>query len=116
MIICSSILEERTQEFTEYLNLRLGRMMERKEVVIEQAEKPGIIVESYDIQKAHCMGRKRSLRTKPRPIIARFVKFKNRNNFLFSKSMLKDCNDEKFKNAFMIEDLTPLRSKLLIYV
>ena len=35
---------------------------------------------------------------------------------MFSKSKLKECNDEKFKNAFITEDLTPLRSKLLNYV
>ena len=62
------------------------------------------------------MGRKRSPRAKPRPIIARFVKCKHRNDVLFSKSKLQECNDEKFKNAFITEDLTPLRSKLLNYV
>ena len=39
----------------------------------------------------------------------------NRND-IFSKSKLKECNDEKFKNAFITEDLTPLRSKLLNYM
>ena len=62
------------------------------------------------------MGRKRSPRAKPRPIIARFVKYKHGNDVLFSKSKLKECNDEKFENAFITEDLTPLCSKLLNYV
>ena len=75
----------------------MGRKDDGKEVVIKMAEKLGIKVESYDIQRSHRMGRKRSLRAKPRPIIARFVKFKHRNDFLVSKSRQKDCNDEKIK-------------------
>ena len=87
-----------------------------EEVVVELAEKLGITLESYDIQRAHRLGRMRSPRAKSCPIISRFVKYKHRNDILFSKLKLKECNDEKFKNAFITEDLTALRSKLLNYV
>ena len=51
---------------------------------------------------------------KPRPIIARFLSFKKRNDFLFSKSKLK--TSERFPDIYLTEDLTQLRYKLLNYV
>ena len=111
------------QQYSRRENIRIHGIPEPKDkkddgekVVVELAEKLGITLDSYDIQRAHRLGRMRSPRAKPRPIIARFVKYKHRNDILFSKSKLKECNDEKFKNAFITEDLTPLRSKLLNYV
>ena len=77
-----------------YLSLRGRKMMEKKLVVVELAEKLGINIESYDIQRAHRLGRKGSP-------IAKFVKYKHRNDILFSKSKLKNCNDGKFNNAFI---------------
>ena len=85
-------------------------------MVVEPAEKLDIKIESYDIQRAHRLGRKRLPMAKPCPIIVRFVKYKHQNDILFSKSKLKNCNNGKFNNAFITEDLTPLRSKLLNYV
>ena len=111
------------QQYSRRKNIRIHGKPELKDkkdggekVVVELAEKVAITLESYDIQRAHRLVRMRSPRAKPRPIIARFVKYKHRNDILFSKSKLKECNDEKFKNAFITEDLTPLRSKLLNYV
>ena len=48
---------------------------------------------------------------RPRPVIARFVNYKKRNEFIYAKSKLKDL--ESYTNAFITEDVTPLRSKLL---
>ena len=86
-----------------------GKKDDGEGVVFELAEKLGIKVESYDTQRAQRIVRKRSPRAKPLPIIARFIKFKHRNDVLFSKCKLKDCNDEKFKNAFITRNLTPHR-------
>ena len=44
------------------------------------------------------------------------VSYKKRSEFLFAKSNLRKSTDEKFKTAFITEDITPLRSKLLNYV
>ena len=85
-------------------------------MVVDLAEKLGINIESYDIQRAHRLGRKRSPLAKPRPIIAKFVKYKHGNDTSFSKSKLKNCINGKFYNEFIAEDLTLLRSKLLNYV
>ena len=111
------------QQYSTRENIRIHGKPEPKDkkddgekVIVELAEKLGVTLESYDIQRSHRLGRMRSPRAKPRPIIARFVKYKHRNDILFSKSKLKECNDEKFKNAFITEDLKPLRSKLLNYV
>ena len=57
---------------------------------------------------------KTSRNAKPRPVIVRFVSYQKRNEFLFEKSKLK--KSMHFGNAFITEDLTPLRSKLLRYV
>ena len=51
---------------------------------------------------------------KTRPIIARFLSFKKRNEFLFSKSKVK--TSERFPNIYLTEGLTHLRYKLLNYV
>ena len=47
-------------------------------------------------------------------MIVRFVSYQKRNEFLFGKSKLK--KSMHFGNAFITEDLTPLRSKLLRYL
>ena len=51
---------------------------------------------------------------KPRPIIARFLNYKTRTQFLKEKSKLK--RNQKFPNTFPTEDLTPLRTKLFHYL
>ena len=93
-----------------------GKKDDGGKVVVELAEKLDIKIQSYDIQRAHRLGRKRLSMAKPCPIIVRFVKYKHRNDILFSKSKLKNCNNGKFNTAFITEDLTPLSSKLLNYV
>ena len=82
-----------------------------EEAVLKIAKVLNIDLNSNDIQRAHRMGRPSS---KPRPVIARFLSYKKRNQMLFAKSKLK-INPE-FTNAFITEDLTPLRHKLLKYV
>ena len=58
--------------------------------------------------------KKRSPNLKPRPIISRFMSYKKRNEFMYSKSNLKGTT--KFKETFVLEDLTPPRAKLFNYV
>ena len=123
-VVNTNILEiDSLEQYSTRENIRIrgapepqGKKDDEEEMVVELAENLGINIESYDIQRAHCLGRKRSLLAKPCPIIARFVKYKHRNDILFSKSKLKNCNNGKFNNAFITEDLTPLHSKLLNYV
>jgi len=86
-----------------------------EEMVLSIAKALNIKLDTKDIQRAHRIGKKPDkVQSKPRPIIARFISFKKRNEVLYAKSKLKeiDC----FSKVFITEDLTPLRSKLLNYV
>ena len=83
-----------------------------EQIVHDIAKLLNVDLDNWDIQRAHRLGRKRS--NKPRPIIVRFLSFKKRNEILNSKSKLK--NNQVYPSAFITEDLTPLRSKLLYYV
>ena len=74
-----------------------------------------IDLEPKNIQRVYRLGkRKYSTSAKPRPIIARFISYKKRNQFLYSKSKLKE--NSEFNNAYITEDLTTLRFKLFNYI
>ena len=83
-------------------------------VVLNIANELNIKIKTEDIQRAHRLGRIRPNASKPRPVIVRFISYKMRNEFLYSKSTLK--NSEEFSQAFITEDLTPLRLQLFNYV
>ena len=86
-----------------------------EDVLFKVADALKIELADYDIQRVHRIGVKKTSRNaKPRPVIVRFVSYQKRNEFLFEKSKLK--KSIHFGNAFITEDLTPLRSKLLRYV
>lgn len=111
------------QQYSRRENIRvhdvpesIGKGDDGESVILDLAKALEINLKKSDIQRAHRLGRKKSPAAKPRPIIARFVSYKQRNEFLFSKSKLKNCENSTFENAFITEDLTPLRSKLLHYV
>ena len=58
--------------------------------------------------------KKKTADEKPRQVIVRFLSYKKRNEFLKAKSRLRDS--KYFSNAFITEDITLVRSKLLHYV
>ena len=82
-----------------------------------------------DIQRAHRVGPKRKphwdpqkkvlITPKPRPVIVKFKDYGKRMSFIKKKKSLRENAEkkgvDKLKNAFIVEDLTPLRSKLLWY-
>ena len=97
-------------------------------VAMEAAELLGITLKRKDIQRAHRVGRRRvpqvNKRTglletpKPRQIIIKLKDYGKRTDIVLNKKNLKTnaknkC--QKFEEAFIVEDLTPLRSKLLWY-
>ena len=68
-----------------------------------------------DIQRVHRLGKKPAKpNSQPRPIIACFQSYKKRMEFFHAKSSLK--KSEKYSQAYLSEDLTPMRAKLLKYV
>ena len=101
-----------------------GKKNDGEDVLFQIAEKLNIELDEWDIQRCHRLGKKSfsSNKTnvgsyskkKPHLIIMRFLSFKKRNKFLFSKSKLK--TSERFPNIYLTEDLTQLRYKLLNYV
>ena len=103
-------------------NLRIHGSPESKEkqddgenIVFELAKELKIDLKSSDIQRAHRLGKKKKTAdAKPRQVIVRFLSYKKRNEFLKAKSRLRDS--KYFPDAFITEDITPLRSKLLHYV
>ena len=80
-------------------------------VIFKIAKTGKINLEQYDIQRAHRLGKPRN---KPRPIIARFLSYKKRCEFLYAKSKLKEA--DTLNNILITEDLTPLRIKLFHYL
>jgi len=93
----------------------MNRADDGEQVAFQVADALGIELEKDDIQRAHRLGKRRkNARAKPRPVIVRFVSYKKRNQFLKAKSNLKEI--ENLSDAFITEDLTPLRAKLLHYM
>ena len=98
------------------------------QVVIDAAAIAGVKIEKGDIQRAHRVGRRKKpsidaagnyTTPKPRQIIFKMKDYGKRMNIIKSKrkfrEKVEENGPEKFKNAFFVEDLTPLRSKLLWY-
>ena len=89
-----------------------GNKDDGEEVLLDLAKQLKIELNPNDVQRVHRLGKKRStMSARPRPVIARCVNYKKRNEFIYAKSKLKDL--ESYTNAFITDDLTPLRSKLL---
>jgi len=80
-------------------NLRIHGVSKSKgngddgEEVVKLAGELGISLDNWNIQRAHRLGKKkRSPTAKPRQIIVRLLSYKKRNEFLHSKSALKDTD------------------------
>jgi len=100
--------------FEKVINERLKQSINLQayelEVVKAVAAALGIQLKDSDIQRAHRIGRKKTSKHKPRPIIVCFVSYKKRNQFLCEKAKLK--NNEDCIDIFISEDLTPLRTNV----
>ena len=85
-----------------------------EKVLFKKADELEIDLEDNEIQRVHRLSQKRRNNENPRPIIARFVSYKKKNEFLTNKRELK--NIERRQHVFVCEDLTPLRYKLPKYM
>ena len=77
-------------------------------VVREISAKAGVPLSETDISTSHRVGRPQS--SKPRPVVARFVRRDTRTTLLRKKKELKDT---EFKDVMLSEHLAPSRAKLL---
>jgi len=109
---------DRQEQYIRKENILVHGVEQKKEdnddgekVLFKIADELEIDLEDNKIQRVHRLGQKRRKNENPRPIIARFVSYKNRNEFLTNKRELK--NIEERQHVFVCEDLTPLRYKLL---
>jgi len=108
------------EQYNRRENIRIHGVSEEsnvddgEKVISNVAKALNIELEDRDIQRAHRLGKRKSINAKPRPVIVRFASYKKRNEFLYSKSKLKDTDD--YGASFITEDLTPLRAKLLHYL
>ena len=85
-----------------------------EKVLFKIADELQVDLEDNELQRVHRLGQKRRNSENPRPIIARFVSYKKRNEYFTNKWDLK--NIEGRQHVFVCEDLTPLRYKLLKYM
>ena len=95
-----------------------------KSVAIETAKLVGVEMEKVHIQRAHRIGKRRiptkqNPNPKARQLIVKLKDSAQRMNVIFQKKKLqeeaKKQELDKFRNAYIAEDLTPMRSKLLWY-
>ena len=97
-------------------------------LAVEAAKLVGVSLEKTDIQRAHRVGRRRvpfvnkrgvQETPKPRQLIVKLKDYGKRTQIIINKKKLQENavknNCAKFKNTFLVEDLTPLRSKMLWY-
>ena len=95
-----------------------------KETAIQAAELVGVTLTKDDIQRAHRVGRRRKPTAKnpnpaPRQLIVKLKDSDKRTNIILKKRSLQENAMKrevaKFSKAYIAEDLTPWRSKLLWY-
>ena len=97
------------------------------ELAIKAAKLIGVTLDRKGIQRCHRIGRRRSPRMvkgklstpKPRQVILKLKDYDKRMEIMMKKRALQEkAAEEKcdeLNKAFIVEDLTPLRSKLLWY-
>ena len=112
---------DRQEQYIRKENILIYGVEENKEdkddgekVLFKIADELEIDLEDNEIQRVHRLGQKRRNHENPRPIIARFMSYKKRNEFLTNKRELKTI--EGRQHVFVCEDLAPLRYKLLKYI
>jgi len=112
---------DRQEKYIRRENILIYEVEENKEdndggekVLFKIADELEIDLKDNEIQRVHRLGQKRRNNENSRPIIARFVSYKKRNEFLTNKRELKHI--EGRQHVFVCEDLTPLRYKLLKYM
>ena len=106
------------EQYNRGENLKLYGISEKcnhkddgEDTLSQIAEVLDIKLDDFDIQRAHRLGTKRK---SPNPELCPVISYKKRKEFMYSKANLKDMI--KFKEAFIVEDLTPSRAKLINYV
>ena len=78
-------------------------------VIVKMAKDTGVDISEHDLSVSHRLGRKAG--TKPRPIIAKFVRRDTDTTTMRCKKNLRGLSG--YRSVFVKDDLTTLRSKLV---
>ena len=62
------------------------------------------------IQRCHFLGQKK------KKMICKFIPYRVRMKFLLNKKVINGAKSGKYKNVFITEDLTPMRSRLVWFI
>ena len=107
------------------LNLDNFKDMDPEEIIFEIAKeiekktkddenKVEFNISSKDIERCHFLGGEKSTRKKK--LICKFGSYKMRMKFIKNKRLINSQTSGKFKEVFICEDLTPLRSRLIWFI
>ena len=105
---------DRLEQYSRRENIRVFGVAETadeltNDVIVKVAADMGVVITERDISVSHRIGKKTG--TKPRPIIAKFVRRDTKTAIMRSKRNLKGL--DAYKSVFVNDDLTTMRSKLL---
>ena len=105
---------DRLAQYSRRENVRLHGIPETadentNDVVIALASDMGVHIDEHDICISHRLQKPRSMQE--RPIIVRFVRRDTKIDMMRKKKTLRTI--DRYRNTFVNDDLTPLRSKML---
>ena len=105
---------DRLAQYSRRENVRLHGIPETadentNDVVIALASDMGVHIDEHDICISHRLQKSRSMQE--RPIIVRFVRRDTKIDMMRKKKTLRTI--DRYRNTFVNDDLTPLRSKML---
>ena len=118
--LMSKYESDKLEQYSRRENIRFAGIDEKiveedalvKEIV-KIAKDINVNIKPADISVAHRVGKKGGDR--PRPVLARFVSRKNRDQLMKARKQLKDIESRK-GTTYLNDDLTPLRAKLFSFV
>ena len=105
---------DRLQQYSRRENFRVFGIAETadektNDIIVKVAGDMGVDITERDISVSHRIGKK--MGTKPRPIIAKFVRLDTKTAMMRNKRNLKGLDG--YKSVFVNDDLTTMRSKLV---
>ncbi|XP_064651978.1 uncharacterized protein LOC135502803 [Lineus longissimus] len=110
---------DKLEQYTRNESIRVFHLQETegekeedlRKKIVEIGQAMDVLVVESDISVTHRLGKKGR---NPRPVICKFVRRSVKQAFMFNKKNLKA--KENYKNVFIVEDLTPLRTSLMRFV
>ena len=98
----------------EEIIFEIAKEIERKS---EGPDKNPVVIDlhSSDIERCHFLGNK-TARENKKKLICKFGSYKMRMKFIKNKRLINSQTTGRFKDVFICEDLTPMRSRLVWFI